>query len=141
MEVLLGALLTLTIIIANNLILKDRIKKMGPTKIRYTQSHVQMLLSPLRDYFPLGQDDEEPAKTQSKSYVEKSYVKVVISENNAYWIKDNALYTAEVIEGFVDKESSRRVDTMGMNKVELEKTMAIVEKLREGLDEDSGAGK
>jgi len=139
-EVLLGAILALGIIITTNLVLREPVKNMNRLSIRYSQSHLYSLMAPVIDYLPLSADSQEP-KRQSRLHIEKSYVRVVISDDQAYWIKDNALFTAEVVEGFVDKESTRRVDTMAMDSVELEKTMAIVEKLREGLDEDSGTGK
>jgi hypothetical protein len=139
MEVLVGALLALGIIITTNLVLRDPVKKLGNGVLRYSQSHIYSLMSPVIDYLPTDKEIHQ-VKRQSKAHLEKSYVRVVIAEDQAYWIKDNALFTAEVVEGFVDKESTRRVDTMRMDSVELEKTMAIVEKLREGLDEDSGAG-
>jgi hypothetical protein len=75
---------------------------------------------------------------QSNNFMKDSYTRVLILDDNAYWIKDQALYTAEIMDGMVNKETTRRVDTMTMDKVELDKTMFIVEKLREGLDSDSG---
>lgn len=139
MEVFLGAVLTLGIIIVGNLMLRKPVEQLVRSGLRYSQSHVYTLTAGLPDYLLESKNNE--IKTQSKAYVEKSYVRVVIAENNAYWIKDNALFVADIEDGFVVKESTRRVDTMSMDKVELEKTMAIVEKLREGLDEDSGTGK
>lgn len=139
MEVILGAVLALGIILLNNLVLRKPLEQAVKTKLQYTQSRVEMLMSPFKPYMSSVEGFEKPQR-QSTDVIKKSYVRVVIAENSAYWIKDNALYVAEVIDGFVDKESTRRVDTINMDSVELEKTMAIVEKLREGLDEDSGTG-
>jgi len=135
MEYLIGALFMLAALIAANRLLKGEYRKAASSEIRHTQSYIYSLIAPMLQYMP---DDTLPEPTQSRSFVEKSYVRVLVMENTAYWIKDNALYTAEVIEGAVDKETTRKVDTMTMDKVELDKTMFIVEKLREGLDDDTG---
>lgn len=139
MEILIGSLLTLTIIITNNLVLRNPVKKVMNTKIRFSQSNTQVLMSDLLNYE--NEMLHEETQRQSKKFIQQSYIRVVIVEDNAYWIKDNALYVADIVDGMVDRESSKRVDTINMDSVELEKTMTIVEKLREGLDEDSGTGK
>ena len=59
--------------------------------------------------------------------------RVLIIDNEAYWIKNNTVFMAEVINGEVEKETTREVDTMAMDKVQLKKMIFIVEKLKEGL--------
>ena len=59
-------------------------------------------------------------------------------DEQAYWIKDNVFYTADMDGDYVDKDTTRRVDTMAMNTVQLDKMMFIVDKLREGNLNDSG---
>lgn len=136
MEFVLGALTTILIIVVANRILRVPLAKIQNTKIRYSQSHVYSLISPILDYVP-DMPKETPVR-QSNNFMKDSYTRVLILDDNAYWIKDQALYTAEIMDGMVNKETTRRVDTMTMDKVELDKTMFIVEKLREGLDSDSG---
>ena len=60
------------------------------------------------------------------------YTRVVFVENQAYWIKNNTLFVADMDEGMVDEDTTREVDTMGMNKVQLEKVIHIVDALTEG---------
>ena len=135
MEYFIGAMATLFIIVVANKVSKKPFSE-SKTTIRYSQSHIYSLMAPILDYVP----SIKPLKpTQSSKYLESSYIKVMILEKSAYWIKDNALYTAEVIEGEVDKTTTKKVDTMAMSRVELEKTMFIVEKLREGQDHDNGS--
>ncbi len=43
------------------------------------------------------------------------------------------------IDGTVDKDSTTRVDTDSMSKVQLDKMLFIVDKLREGTFDDSGS--
>jgi len=136
LEFVLGALTTIFIFVVANRILRGPISKIQNTKIRYSQSHVYSLISPILDYVP--DMPKDPPIRQSNNLMKDSYTRVLILDDSAYWIKDQALYTAEIMDGMVNKETTRRVDTMTMDKVELDKTMFIVEKLREGLDSDSG---
>jgi hypothetical protein len=135
-EYLLGSFATLVAIMVANKFLKKKLGKEQKSIIRYSQSHIYSLLSPVLDYMPIMKPFKE---AQSYKYLESLYIKVMIVENEAYWIKDNALYTAKIIDGEVDKNTTEKVDTMSMDKVQLEKTMFIVEKLREDQRNDSGS--
>ena len=81
------------------------------------------------------------SKTQSKMHYDKTNVKVIILENQAYWIKDNIFYRAPIDGQSIDKESAEQVDTIHMDKVQLDKMLFIMDKLREGVNDDSrGSG-
>jgi len=77
-------------------------------------------------------------ETQSKLYNSRINIKVIIMDNQAYWIKDNVFYTANMVGDNVDKDTTRVVDTMVMNRVQLDKMMFIIDRLREGTLNDSG---
>jgi hypothetical protein len=80
-------------------------------------------------------------KTQSKMHHDKTNVKVIILDNDAYWIKDNIFYKAPLDGQSIDKESAEQVDTIHMDKVQLDKMLFIMDKLREGISDDSrGSG-
>jgi hypothetical protein len=68
-------------------------------------------------------------------------MKIMIVKDRAYWIKDNTFYVATVVDGQVNKETAKEVDTMAMSKVELDEMMFIVEKLREDNNDSRGPGK
>jgi hypothetical protein len=74
--------------------------------------------------------------TQSRNLVSNHELRVVFVDGLAYWVKDNCFYQANVIEGKIDDFSKKVVDTMGMNKVELDKMFFIVQKLTEGKKND-----
>lgn len=74
-----------------------------------------------------------PATSQSMKHFDSVHLRILIVDNKAYWITNNAVFTAEVIDGQVEKETTREVDTMGMDNVQLKQMMFIVEKLKEGL--------
>ena len=75
--------------------------------------------------------------SQSKMHHAKSNIKVIIFDNDAYWIKDNIFYKAPLVNQLIDKESAEQVDTIHMDKVQLDKMLFIMDKLREGIDDDS----
>lgn len=103
--------------------------------IRYSQSHIHSLVSPL---IPKN-IKQKPKKTQSRIYEAKNNIKVIIMDNRAYWIKDNGFFMADMsIDGTVNKDSTRRVDTDTMSKVQLDKMLFIIDRLREGNLYDSG---
>ena len=76
-------------------------------------------------------------KTQSRKYHEKMNIKVIIVDENAYWVKDNIFYTAPMINEHIDNDMAREVDTISMDKVQLEQMLFIMDKLREGMSDDS----
>lgn len=76
-------------------------------------------------------------KTQSRKYHEKMNIKVIIVDNNAYWVKDNIFYTAPMIDEHINNDMVQEVDTISMDKVQLEQMLFIMDKLREGIDNDS----
>jgi len=81
------------------------------------------------------------SKTQSKMHYDKANVKVIILDNQAYWIKDNIFYKAPLDGQSIDKDSAEQVDTIHMDKVQLDKMLFIMDKLREGINDDSrGSG-
>ncbi len=132
MEYLIGSLSTFIIL---GLMSKKMLKgKNNKISLSYRQSHIFDIVKPL-----LPPVKKPEVKTQSKAYEDKINVKVIIMYNQAFWIKDNVFYMADMKEGYVDKETTRRVDTMGMDKVELDKMLFIMDQLRDGKINDSGS--
>jgi hypothetical protein len=132
MEYFLGSLITLVTLYVAFRFNKEKISKPN-SFIKYSQAYKN---EALKDIFMKIISPKKLAKTQSTNYLRKISTKILFFNDSAYWIKDNALYTADLIEGEVDEKSTRTVDTMGMDKVQLDKTIFIVSKLREGIDDD-----
>lgn len=81
------------------------------------------------------------SKTQSKNHYDKTNVKVIIVDSHAYWIKDNIFYKAPLVNELIDKTLAEQVDTIHMDRVQLDKMLFIMDKLREGISDDSrGSG-
>ena len=57
---------------------------------------------------------------------------MLIVEGKAYWTKNNVFYVSSIVDGDIDKDNAQVVDTMGMNKVELDKMLFIIDQLRKG---------
>ena len=80
-------------------------------------------------------------RSQSKVHYDKNNIKVIIFDNSAYWIKDNIFYKAPLVNELIDKDAAEQVDTIHMDKVQLDKMLFIMDKLREGINDDSrGSG-
>jgi hypothetical protein len=137
MEYLAGSVLTLLGMFALSVFyFKNRLAfSKKANVIRYSQSHIYEII---RDYIPLSSFDRIEAKTQSRNHQDSIYTRVVFAEDQAYWIKDNTLFVADMEEGFVNEETTRQVDTMAMDSVQLKKVVSIVEALTEGRKNDSG---
>ena len=97
-----------------------------------TQSMIHSQYSRQRKYI-----EKINRKSQSKIRQEKENVRVIIVENEAYWIKDNGFYTAPMVNNLISKDSAIQVDTSTMDKVQLDKMLFILDKLREGVGNDS----
>ena len=63
---------------------------------------------------------------------EEEYVHVAIIENNAYWVIGNVFYQADIVDGEVNKESSRPIDAFKMSGKDLNKMLYILDNLTEG---------
>lgn len=118
-------------------ILLNNLTRIPPTNTyRYSQSHIHSIIRPL---MPPTASLRKPLNTQSSKHLEGVQIRVIIIGPDAYWIKDNILYTAKVTKEGVDKETTFPVDTMSMDKVELDKTIFIVDQLQNGQKRDSGS--
>jgi hypothetical protein len=126
LEYLIGSLATLFSIVTVNFLLRKKQEDV-PLKIKASQSYLYKLLSDI-SYREMEKANKEK---QSDKYLNRHSVKVMILEDKAYWIRDNQLYVAEYHDGKIDNHSTKEVDTINMDRVELERTMFVVEKLAE----------
>lgn len=127
MEYLLGSTVTLIVVAAIAFFARRSIVENEPSIIEYSQSHIHQLIYPLVPFLTFGKKKEE---SQSTKHHDRIFLRVVVQGTKAYWIRDNIFYVADVNEdGQVDKENAKQVDTMSMDRVELDNIMEIVEKL------------
>jgi hypothetical protein len=66
-------------------------------------------------------------------------VRILFTDDQAYWIKDNAVFAAPLDpeSGLILDDHAKEVDMMGMDKVQLNEMMFIVDKLTEGKENDN----
>ena len=105
--------------------------------MRYSQSHIFELVKPLLPLVSLL--ERPPVKRQSTVHEDRTHVRVIILDNQAYWIRDNMFYMADIFQNDIQKDTARVVDTIGMDKVQLDKMLFIMDQLREGKNNDSGS--
>lgn len=136
MEYLIGSFTTFLLILAISFLKKGDMVKQKVT-VRYSQSHIYDLVKPL-----LPHVSNKPIKkrvSQSTKYEDKTNIRVIIVGSTAYWVKENVFYKANVMNDGVDSDTTEVVDTIGMDKVELDKMLFIMDRLREGLEDDRGS--
>lgn len=133
MEYLLGCLITLLTIYIVVRLIRNPANSFQKTKPVFGQSRKYELI---KKYYI-----EKAIKNMNKqSFNDASnqYVKIVYVENKAYWVENNLLYQASHFNGKILLETKKTVDTMGMDRVELNRIIFIVDKLAEGKNNDSG---
>ena len=138
MEYLIGSISTILVFLVVVRTIRANQSKTRQIVIKSkTQAQEHSIIAP---YLPIMSLLEPTPKiiTQATKDNEKNYIRVVYNESKAYWIKDNSFMEADIVDGQVDGESTKVVDIMGMDKVQLDKMMFIVEMLTEGLTDDLG---
>jgi len=135
MEYFLGSAITMiAMFVTTRLISSTQVNKKNDIP-RYSQSHIHMLILPL---LPEIRQYKKRAITQSTKHEEKTNIRVVILENKAYFVKNGTFYCADMNGTEIDKASATLVDTIGMDKVQLDKMLFIMDQLRDGKRNDSG---
>jgi hypothetical protein len=133
MEYFLGSVLTLAVIFfVKKYFIKETKIKIPPIRFSQTRS-LELSIDLIKSV-----TEEKPVpKTQATINYMHNTLRILILGKFAYWIKDNKFYVADLVDGDIDEDSTREVDIMSMDNVQLEKMMYIVEQLREGMPNDS----
>jgi hypothetical protein len=59
------------------------------------------------------------------------FIKVAIVEDKAYWVIDNVLYQADVVDGEIEREYAEPVDAFEMDYREVNKLMNILDNMQD----------
>jgi len=135
MEYFLGSAITLLVMFITTKIIASYKPEVKENPFRYSQSHIHELVSPL---LPDLRHYKKFVDRQSVHQEEKTNIKVVIFDDKAYFVKDGTFYCAEMHGTEIDGANATLVDTMGMDKVQLDKMLFIMDQLRDGKKDDSG---
>jgi hypothetical protein len=142
MEYFIGSALTLITVMSCNIMLRKNKNKTIKLGIQFSQSRLHELLRPLEILENLVRNiSKSQPPTQSREHYSGQHVKVIMSETEAYWIANNKFYVADVVNSLIVQETTREVDTMVMDAVQLKKIIEIVEMLGDGDDSGSSGNK
>ena len=136
MEYFLGSAITMVAMFITTRLVSSRNFKAKENPFRYSQSHIHMLILPL---MPEIKKYKKRIITQSSKHEEKINIKVVIFDNKAYFVKDGTFYCADMDGKNIDSSTATLVDTMHMDKIQLDKMLFIMDQLRDGKSNDSGS--
>ena len=136
MEYFAGSLLTFIILLFIGKFYMPKIVNQKQSSLKYSQTHIFEIVKPL---IPPPSKIKKQRKTQSTQFDAKTNIKVIIMHNRAYWIKDNVFYVADMNGPLIDKNTQRRVDTINMDRVELDKMLFIMDQLTDRKINDSGS--
>ena len=101
-------------------------------KTNFSQSRQYELVADFMPVIPT-----KPIISQSIKHERSQYSRIFFVGDDAYWIEDHRVYTAKFTDGIVDHENKKTVDMTTIDKVELDKMIFVVERLTEGLSDDS----
>jgi len=136
MEYFLGSIITFLLVFFTTKIISLNNFNNDILTVRYSQSHIHSIVSPI---LPPMEALKAPKTSQSSELEAKTNIRVIIVDGQAYWIKDNSFFVADLEGHNVDGSTARIVDTMNMDKVQLDKMLFIMDKLRDGKSHDSGS--
>lgn len=105
-------------------------------RLAYSQSSVHNII---KDFIPKRLFERPEVVSQSRKHTEKHMVKIIVLDNNAYWVKDNIFYTAKTKNGNIIDETVKPVDVENMPKKELDKMLFILDNLGRGKNNDSSS--
>ncbi len=79
--------------------------------------------------------------SQMDKRTEDNNIKVVATEDKAYWVVDNVFYVADLVNDRPDMSTARPIDTENMSKQDIDKMLFILDNLDRGdRDERGSAG-
>jgi len=112
---------------------KKRYKKFN--RVLYRQSDMHNIM---KRFFSIQLQLDEKAPTQLQKRIDANNLKVLMIEDEAYWVVDNIFYVAKADEGIVIPETARPVNTSNMSTKDINRLLFILDNLKNGSSNDSG---
>lgn len=125
----------LTLLLTSYILYKGRKLRAFPS-IVYSQSSIHLMV---KDFLPKTLYKKPRQKSQSLKHVEKNTVKVIFIGGKAYWVSNNIFYSAEALNGNVDIDTTKPIDTTNMSKKDIDKMLFILDNLKNGSNDDSSS--
>ena len=135
MQELIAVGLTLPLVWVIIKLIKEKNRKHF-SKTLYKQSDIHKLL---KYFFSIELLNNKESFSQLTKHKEKSMIKVIFLDNQAYWVSNNTFYVAESVNGEIQKHTAKPVNTNGLSKKDLDKMLSILDSLKNGNKNDSGS--
>ncbi len=116
-------------------VIKNRSKKVF-SRTLYRQSDMHRML---KYFFSLEIANNEKRPSQLTKRIEKDMIKVIVMENQAYWVSDNTFYVAKAFEGEVLPNTAEPVDIENMSRKDIDKMLFILDNLKNGKEKDDSS--
>jgi ribosomal protein L16 Arg81 hydroxylase len=124
------------IAVSSILVIVVKKRKKYFSKLVYTQSSIHQIV---KNFLPKDLFEVPKVLSQSRKHVRDNSVKVLIIEDSAYWVHKNMFYVADAVDGEVDSDTVRPVDTNNMSKRDIDKMLFILDSLKNGNSDDSSS--
>lgn len=118
------------------IIIRERVSKKTYSKTVYRQSDMHDML---KSFFNKSFDSDSNITSQLKKRKEEQVTKVIILDDNAYWVSDNVFYVGIAVNGEVKPETAVPLDTSELSKTDINKLLFILDTLKGGKANDSGS--
>lgn len=99
------------------------------SSLLYRQSDMHRML---KYFFSLNEKEKEKPLSQFNKRLDESMLKVIVVENEAYWVLNNVFYVADAFDNQVNPETARPVNVQDMSKSDIEKMLFILDSLKDG---------
>lgn len=113
-------------------------KKNSYSKLIYRQSDMHQIL---KLFFSASTIDNTKPPSQLTKRKEKDTIKVIVLENNAYWVSDNIFYIAEAVGGEIQHHTAKPIDTNVLSEKDLKKMLFILDKLKDEKNDSGSSGR
>lgn len=106
----------------------QKLRSEGVKTIMKSQSSIYSIT---RHFIPKAPKSNEPANSQSRNYVSEKMIRIIAIDDRAYWVKDNKFFSADLIDGKIDHDTTQEVNTISMSQKDVDKMLFILDRLKD----------
>jgi hypothetical protein len=106
----------------------QKLRSEGVKTIMKSQSSIYSIT---RHFTPKAPKSNEPANSQSRNYVSEKMIRIIAIDDRAYWVKDNKFFSADLIDGKIDHDTTQEVNTISMSQKDVDKMLFILDRLKD----------
>lgn len=104
-------------------------------KVLYRQSDIHSITKHLyKNTKPI-----QKKETQLTKRMDSDAVKVVLTDDKAYWVADNVFYDADLVDDRPDMSTAKPIDTNNLSKEDIDKMLFILDNLDRGNKDERGS--